>query len=150
MEKNDWSDLFEMEWNDDGWVLLLEAAGASGRSEWVDVIVKHADHPSPFVVRAALSALANLGDPQGAAVAERASEHEDAQVRWQAVKTIEACGNLKDSYECLVSLLNDVSFDVRRAALDGILKLGGKSRLMEMETVDYWQRELFREEGLRV
>lgn len=150
VEKSDWSDLFEMDWNDDGWVLLLEAAGASGRSEWVDMIIRQAAHPSPAVVRAALSALAIMGDPQGSEVAGRTSEHANPQVRWQAVKTIEACGTLEGSFDCLVKLLNDVSFDVRRAAFEAILKLGGRPRLMEMETVDYWQRELFREEGLGV
>ncbi len=150
MEKSDWSDLFESQWNDDGWVLLLEAVGASGRIEWVDVIIRQTNHSSPAVVRAALSAMANMGDPQGAAIAARACEHLNPQVRWQAVKTIEACGTLEESYESLVKLLNDVSFDVRRAALDAILKFGGKSRLMEIETKDYWLSELFREEGLRV
>lgn len=147
-EQSDWSDLLKSDWTDDGWILLLQAAGSSGRSEWSDLIAKHANHESPLVVRAVLSAMENLGDPLGSVIAVEACNHPNAQVRRQAVKTIEMCGVLKESYEPLAKLLTDESFEVRRAAFDGIIKLGGRSKLSEMTPVDHWQRELFREEGL--
>jgi HEAT repeat protein len=147
-EKSDWSGLLKSEWSDDGWVLLLLAAGASGRSEWTDLIAKHANHESPIVVKAALCALENLGEPKGAVIAGVACEHTNAQVRRQAVKTLEACGELDESYGSLLKLLMDESFEVRRAAFDGIIKLGGRSRLSELVPVDHWQSELFKEEGI--
>ena len=149
IQQSDWSDLLKLEWSDDGWILLLQAAGASGRSEWTDLIAQHANHKSPLVVKAVLSALENLGEPKGAAIAKVACEHPNAQVRRQAVKTIEACGELNDCYDALLKLLTDESFEVRRVAFDGILKLGGRSRLSELNPVDHWQSELFKEEGLQ-
>ncbi len=148
VEQSDWSDLLKSEWPDDGWVLLLQAAGASGRIEWTDLIAEQAKHDSPNVVKAALSALENIGDQKGAVIAGIACEHTNAQVRRQAVKTIEACGELDGSYASLLKLLKDESFEVRRAAFDGIIKLGGRSRLSELVPVDHWQSELFKEEGL--
>ncbi len=148
-DQGNWSALLERDWTEDGWILLLEAAGASARGEWTPLIARQAKHPSPLVVQAALAALGVLGDPQGAPAAEQACRHERPQVRSQAIKTLGACGESNLALPLMEFLLADESFEVRRAALQGMLQFGGRSRLMEMAPTDYWQHELFKEAGLQ-
>lgn len=148
-ETRDWSPLLSQQWTEDGWILLMEAAGAAARGEWTPLIARLAKHPSPSVVSSALLALQALGDPDGAAAAEFACGHDRFQVRRQAVRTLVACGDPAVIPPLLGRLLMDESFEVRRAAMDGLLKLGWRERLAVMEPEDDWQRELFKEAGLR-
>lgn len=147
--RSDWSELLKSDWTDDGWILLLEAAGASGQSGWTALIAQQANHSSPLVVEASLTALEKLADPLGADAAEIACQHPSPHVRRQAVKTLLACGDPNHSLDLMEVLLADKSFEVRRAAMTGILEFGGRSRLMEKMPIDDWQRELFKEVGLQ-
>ena len=149
-ETSDWSELLKREWPEYGWVLLLEAAGAAGRAEWVPWIVAQLRHPSRLVVRTALTALEAIGDPHGTDAARKACRHPDYAVRRQAAKTLAACGRLEECDATLLELLKDPSFEVRRRALRSLLDLGGKSLLTGKTPADDWQRELFVEAGLIV
>ncbi|HEY8961968.1 MAG TPA: HEAT repeat domain-containing protein, partial [Luteolibacter sp.] len=147
-EPGDWSELLTREWQEYGWVLLLEAAGAAGRAEWVPLIAAKLHHPSRLVVRTALAALEVIGDPNGAGAAKEACRHSDPTVRRQAAKTLSACGRLDECEATLLTLLEDPSFEVRRRALHSLLALGGKTLLAGKPPADDWQRELFAEAGL--
>lgn len=149
-ETSDWSELLGLEWPEYGWVLLLEAAGAAGRAEWVPLIAAKFHHPSRLVVRTALAALEAIGDPHGTEAARKACRHSDYTVRRQAAKTLAACGRLDECDATLMKLLEDPSFEVRRRALRSLLELGGKSLLADKAPADDWQRELFVEAGLIV
>lgn len=149
-ETGDWSDLLKREWPEYGWVLLLEAAGAAGRAEWVPLIVAQLRHPSRLVVRTALTALEAIGDPDGTEAARQACRHSDYAVRRQAAKTLAACGRLEECHATLMDLLEDPSFEVRRRTLRSLLELGGKNLLTGKAPADDWQRELFAEAGLIV
>ncbi|WAC20876.1 HEAT repeat domain-containing protein [Luteolibacter sp. SL250] len=144
----DWSTLLAERWSEEGWTLLLEAAGTAARGEWTPLVVPLVRHPSPGVATTALMALQESGDPDGAAAAEAASRHDMESVREQAVRTLVVCGDPGRVIPVLEDLLLDESFDVRRAAMDGILKLGGRARLQGREPADPWQHELFKEAGL--
>ena len=148
-ETRDWSPLLSQQWTEDGWILLMEASGAAARGEWTPLIARLVRHPSPSVVGSALVALQALGDPEGAEAAQFACGHDRFQVRRQAVRTLVACGDPAVIPPLLGRLLMDESFEVRRAAMDGLLKLGWRERMAVMEPEDDWQRELFKEAGLR-
>lgn len=147
-ETSDWSELLSRQWPEYGWVLLLEAAGAAGRAEWVPLIVAQLRHPSALVARTALTALEAIGDPHGTEAARKACRHPDYVVRRQAAKTLAACGRLDECGATLMELLKDPSFEVRRRALRSLLELGGKHLLTGKAPADDWQRELFEEAGL--
>jgi hypothetical protein len=147
-ETVDWSELLKREWPEYGWVLLLEAAGAAGRAEWVPLIAAKLCHPSRLVVRTALIALEAIGDPLGTGATRQACRHPDHAVRRQAAKTLAACGRLDECDATLMELLEDPSFEVRRRALRSLLELGGRALLATKTPADDWQRELFLEAGL--
>ena len=144
----DWSPLLQRTWSVDAWVLLLEAAGAAGRPDWTPWIAAQTRHGSALVARTALAALETLGDPQGETAALDASAHANPSLRRQAARTLAACGTLDTCVGALDALLADPSFEVRRAALKGLLALGGRPRLLDRPPADAWQRELFLEAGL--
>ena len=144
----DWSALLTQQWPEDGWILLLEAAGSAARGDWTPWIARLVRHPSPSVVNAALAALSASGDPDGSLAAELACHHDKETVREQAARTLADCGDPNEILPVLETMLLDPSFDVRRAAMDGILRLGGGKRLRGRVPADHWQYELFNEAGL--
>ncbi len=149
-ETSDWSQLLRREWPEPAWILLLEAAGAAARAEWTPWVAARASHPSPTVARTALRALETIGDPDGSAAAAAACGSDFPVVRRQAAAALGSCGSLADAGPILGELLGDADFEVRRAALEALLRLGGKPALVDPDGADAWQRELFREAGLPV
>lgn len=147
-ESKDWSGLLDEHWTEDGWILLLEAAGATGRGEWTPRIARLTKHASPDVIRAALAALASLGDPQGADAAERCCHHDRWQVRRDAVAALAACADPRQSHDLFLKLLGDESFEVRREAIQALIRSGGGEKLRALTPADDWQRGLFREAGI--
>ena len=148
-EPSDWSRLLSQSWSSDGLRLLLDAAGAAGKPEWVPLIEGHLDHEDPLVVKAALSALCQLGDPLGAPGALVSCSHPHPSVRVQALKTLQACADLDEAQGVLFERLGDDSFEVRQWALRVMIGLGGREKLQSIEPVDRWQIELFREAEIR-
>ena len=140
--------LLDREWPEDAWLLLYEAAGASGMAELTSQVARGTRHPSPRVAISALDALAKFGDPDGAEACRQACSHFRPEVRRQAAQSLTSTGTPEAALPVLESLLSDDSFEVRRCAFHGILAMGGKSRLLALPLADEWQSELMREAGL--
>ncbi len=143
----DWQLWLHRDWNEDARVLLLEAANASGTCE-AELFSKQAGHPSPRVVIASLHALESAADPAGAAAARAVFSHKRPQVRRQAARTLGACGGTLEDREALFRLLEDESFEVRKAAFAALLHTGAATALAQHRPADRWQEELYREAGL--
>jgi hypothetical protein len=142
----DWATWLARDWPEDGRVLLLEAAGASGTCD-TEIFRTQAAHPAARVATLALRELEAAADPAGAAAARRASADSRDAVRLQATRTLGACGSGTGDIDRLLELLADPSFEVRKAAFDALRRAGAESRLRAHEPADAWQKELFREAG---
>lgn len=143
----DWQLWLGRDWSEDARVLLLDAASASGICD-AEIFSQQAEHSSPRVRIAALNALESAADPAGAGTARDAFSHPRVDVRRQAVRTLGACGGTAEDREALLRLLEDESFEVRRAAFNALLHMGGGEALAKHQPADRWQTELFREAGL--
>lgn len=143
----DWKLWLGRDVNEDARVLLLEAASASGTCD-AEFFSEQTRHPSPRVTIASLHALETAADPAGADAARAAFSHLRPEVRRQAARTLGACGGTAEDRDALFRLLEDVSFEVRKAAFSALLHMGGESALVNHRPVDRWQLELFREAGL--
>ena len=145
----DWKLWLGRDLNEDARVLLLEAASASGNCD-AALFSQQAAHPSPRVMIVSLGALEAAADPAGADAARAAFSHPRSDVRRQAARTLGACGGTPEDREALFRLLEDPSFEVRKAAFTALLDMGAQSGLARHQPVDRWQLELYREAGLAV
>ncbi len=144
----DWARLLKKEWSDDATILLLEAAGGAAKPELTNMIAEKISADCSEVVITALKALEEFADPQAVVEVYKASENPSPQVRRQVVKTIMACGDLDGSSEVLLRLSMDENFEVRRAAINSLIEMGGSSILPRVVAGDYWQEQFYLEAGL--
>lgn len=145
----DWSALFRLSWPPAGWVLLLEAVGASGNPEWTGLIAMKVNDPVEEIACAALEAMAALGYPDATPLIMRACGHESAKVRQHAALALRSCAVLDEARKSLLKLAVDSNFEVRKTALGCIIQMGGGNLLESRAPTDYWQEQLYREFGIR-
>ena len=128
-------------------VLLLDGLSATGDLAQSDLIAEQLQDAAPAVRAAAVLALEQLGDPMQISQVALLVQDVSPKVRLAVARYAVSMGPDAEAQELLEKLVLDGDYEVKRQAVHGLSKVGGRAwqRLQEQPTEDPLVEALIRE-----